>query len=537
MMIVAGSIVCMFTLHHELLLYGEVDQKLSHHVCPANGTATAHLIKAKSYPHVQNYIFYNYTELHHSMASVKNHINNNSTLMATASVAPCRFDPRVTSLLSHFPHVMEHLYACFDYWWDAKQRNPSIKPLLLYDQHQAASLFLKFNTTPFLIGMLDALKSQMGLEMIPLDNYTATSSEMSGVKPQSYHNDFKPIGRIYLLQHVHELIDMVHRHLKNLREKTLQNDPSSLMLIKQRIAERLAKYEKGYPQLSAASQEKLKHLLESKSKTQNIQNLASNSNSTIRNKGTSPQNLSSIRNSHCHDFPPNIGILSRKKTRTIQNIQYLSDRLALAMAAVYQDHQDNRDNLSTIDSDANHPYQADTVEITTNETTSNFTAFTNRRFPISVTYFEKTTFAEQVEFFSTTDILISVHGAQLTGLVFMGNKPCGQLLELYPHNYALPFYFGSLAVQAGVEHSYMYFGEKEMITSSDPTTQIIAPVPGGKVAPQHVLPWEVRLGQTHKERWWARQAHLCPSVDVTVEAIIQLVEDWTTCCREMQQTE
>ena len=50
---------------------------------------------------------------------------------------------------------------------------------------------------------------------------------------------------------------------------------------------------------------------------------------------------------------------------------------------------------------------------------------------IPVKYFEKADFEEQVSFFRSTDILISPHGAQLTGIAFM-NAPCSHVLELFP---------------------------------------------------------------------------------------------------------
>lgn len=48
-----------------------------------------------------------------------------------------------------------------------------------------------------------------------------------------------------------------------------------------------------------------------------------------------------------------------------------------------------------------------------------------------VEYFEDFDFEEQVSFFQETDILIAPHGAQLTGVAFLGN-PCSQLVEVFP---------------------------------------------------------------------------------------------------------
>ena len=50
---------------------------------------------------------------------------------------------------------------------------------------------------------------------------------------------------------------------------------------------------------------------------------------------------------------------------------------------------------------------------------------------VDVKYFEEADFQEQVTWFRSVDILISPHGAQLTGVAFM-NAPCGHVLEIFP---------------------------------------------------------------------------------------------------------
>lgn len=50
---------------------------------------------------------------------------------------------------------------------------------------------------------------------------------------------------------------------------------------------------------------------------------------------------------------------------------------------------------------------------------------------VAVKYFEGETFAEQMDFFRSVDILLTPHGAQLTGLPFM-NAPCSHVVELFP---------------------------------------------------------------------------------------------------------
>lgn len=62
---------------------------------------------------------------------------------------------------------------------------------------------------------------------------------------------------------------------------------------------------------------------------------------------------------------------------------------------------------------------------------------------VDVGYFEGAGFREQVSFFRSVDILITPHGAQLTGVAFM-NAPCSHVLELFPKVRLVPFFFGFL---------------------------------------------------------------------------------------------
>jgi Glycosyltransferase 61 len=72
--------------------------------------------------------------------------------------------------------------------------------------------------------------------------------------------------------------------------------------------------------------------------------------------------------------------------------------------------------------------------------------------PVRIVSFDGWSFAEQVVFMNSVDVLISPHGAQLTSIPFLPN--CASILELFPQGYHPPYYFGSLAVASGVTHSY-----------------------------------------------------------------------------------
>jgi uncharacterized protein YnzC (UPF0291/DUF896 family) len=136
--------------------------------------------------------------------------------------------------------------------------------------------------------------------------------------------------------------------------------------------------------------------------------------------------------------PPRIGILNRRTTRIIMNADDLAHDLS---ELVYVYGKNDGGNAAT------------------NTTTFDYLAPS----PVENTFFEQKSFVQQVEYFRNTDILISGHGAQLTGLPFMANdlddngRSCKQIMELFPNGYALPYYFGSLAVQSGVGHSYVYY--------------------------------------------------------------------------------
>jgi Glycosyltransferase 61 len=158
-----------------------------------------------------------------------------------------------------------------------------------------------------------------------------------------------------------------------------------------------------------------------------------------------------------------IGILDRKKTRRLQN-------LGAVVRAI--EREMNKE-----------PFKAKFV----------------------VSDFEDRTFQEQVQFLSGVDVLVSPHGAQLTGIPFLPN--CARVLELFPAGYLIPQYFGSLAAVAGVQHSYMYLG------GPNPDRE-------AKVAMK-----------TLESRNAARAANLCPHPDAVARSVVELAREWHECCQ------
>jgi hypothetical protein len=124
--------------------------------------------------------------------------------------------------------------------------------------------------------------------------------------------------------------------------------------------------------------------------------------------------------------------------------------------------------------------------------------------PITLKEFESANFADQVDFFSSIDILISPHGAQLTGLPFMPD--CGGLIELFPKGYHIPNFFGSLAIASGLDYGYVYMS-------------------GGNATNETKV-----MSATKSGRGKARTVNLCPSSSKIVDAVRVMTDDWYQCC-------
>jgi hypothetical protein len=120
-----------------------------------------------------------------------------------------------------------------------------------------------------------------------------------------------------------------------------------------------------------------------------------------------------------------------------------------------------------------------------------------------VTYFESASFLDQVDFYSSMDIVISPHGAQLTGIAFM--PACGSVMELFPKGYSLPMYFGSLATSSGLHHSYFYMSQG----SEDEENTMFMSGSGNREA--------------------SRRVDFCGTPSRIVDAVRLLVEEWKQC--------
>jgi hypothetical protein len=74
--------------------------------------------------------------------------------------------------------------------------------------------------------------------------------------------------------------------------------------------------------------------------------------------------------------------------------------------------------------------------------------------PSNVTIFmaEDQPFATQAMSFANADIVVTIHGAGETNILFM--KPCSILIEIYPWQYTPVYVFHGLALKVGIIHEY-----------------------------------------------------------------------------------
>lgn len=296
---------------------------------------------------------------------------------------------------THFPHVMQKLYACFSYWKEHTTR----QPILLTSMPSEAATS-KLNRNPFLNGFLHVMRAQLGVKVMcrdELDIWVNESQNDRGTGTtsrytvQSFH-----ISGGYVLSNVQNLSDLARADLQ-------------------------------LPSTQVTRQ----------------------NNQTI---------------SFCPMVKPRIGILNRRRNagRSISNEEQVVRTIS---------------EMATI-----------SVSLA------------------PVEYFEGRSFRDQVEFFNGVDILISPHGAQLTGIPFMTNKPCSQLLELFPKGYFIPSFFGSLAVNAQVGYSYLY------LSDNNP---------------------EVEQAQDLRERVSVRSMNICPDLALIASSVQSLVQDWCHCKQQL----
>jgi Glycosyltransferase 61 len=140
---------------------------------------------------------------------------------------------------------------------------------------------------------------------------------------------------------------------------------------------------------------------------------------------------------------------------------------------------------------------------------------------VRVEYFEGgRSFAEQVSVLANTDLLISPHGAQLTGLAFLPS-PCSAVLEIFPRGYWIPKFFGSLAATSGVhQHACLYLGAGAHHGGDQQHRGVV-------VNRTHQVQ---EATQSVRDRFRTRSQNMCLPLNQTLQAIQQMIHSWQQCC-------
>ena len=132
--------------------------------------------------------------------------------------------------------------------------------------------------------------------------------------------------------------------------------------------------------------------------------------------------------------------------------------------------------------------------------------------PVVYKTFEGVSHEGQIDFYSSVDILVSPHGAQLSGLPFM--PECGAILELLPMSYYIPYFFGTLAFSANLTSSHLY------LSDGDPMEEVNQTFMNDSSIAAHAFRKRVRAKS------------LCPPVSSIVTSVRALIEKWESCCGE-----
>ena len=179
---------------------------------------------------------------------------------------------------------------------------------------------------------------------------------------------------------------------------------------------------------------------------------------------------------------PTITILNRNKTRQILNDQDIVAELSQRVYEHYHSPLHKNPTLTTINESNN----------------------------IQIEYFDETkSFEEQIQILYSTDILISPHGAALTGIPFLPN--CASVVEIFPLGMHLDTFFGTLSAISNVEHSYVYLTRD---AHSNQQRQM-----------------EVQYGMsTGESRQACRGANLCLPVQEMADVIMTIVKRWERRC-------
>jgi Glycosyltransferase 61 len=407
------------------------------------------------------------------------------TTRAAAAAAVCEFRHNLPNS-HHFPHTMQQLYRCWS-WWQYHANHtaatPSssssssssaaaaaaaapFQPILVLKRariqqrhvNRASSSSSVLGNNRFVQGFLNALKTSINLTIVYDDDeqlFTPTSS-----------SDELAFAMVTAKPQLES-----NRDLYDYRMHSIQDGP---------------------------------HLRATVLQTLTATTTTTMANSTRREDALLVTEDATSQPVCLHNFP-RVTILNRRKTRRILNVQELQ-RAILGLL--------RGDSISISTTKTTQP---GTVAMGNNNNNNNNNNSNDMDVVVRVEYFEGRSFADQVSVMSNTDILISPHGAQLTGLVFLPS-PCSAVLEIFPRGYWIPKFFGSLAATSGVhQHACLYLGASNSAIINR-TQQVHEST------------------QTLRDRIRTRSQNICLPVNRTLQAIQQMIHSWQQCCSGNKDT-
>ena len=392
---------------------------------------------------------------------------------------------------SHFPHAMQLLYMCYTHW----RNNPSRVPVLMHpyeiqDGTNGSNSNSNFRSNAFLRGFLELVESQMKVEVLTgeeiqewLRNNNNTSSTNSSSSIDFETTELRrPVG--YVLSHVEKLNEMVERHFAF--ETTTSGEAAA-----------------GATNTTATQR--------------------SSSTSTNNNNDDDDDDHSTTATTTTVCRLPRIGILNRKPS-SARSILNAEEVVRAIVSGVFEGNATAAARASSLLSSPP---------------------------PVSLYYFEGRDFREQVRFFRGTDLLISPHGAQLTGIPFLAssknnnnnnnkNKSCTRLLEIFHHDYLLPDYFGTLALDSNIEYSYYVVPDADgyryrLSNDNDNETN---KTKHQQWAEKEMIATKIEGRVVNKDRATkAKSKNFCLDPKPIVDAVKDSIRDWCECKNKHQQIE
>jgi len=163
-----------------------------------------------------DYVTVDYDELYRSIAVDEYYNRPNTTARAgmndptLVKAAVCKIEPFFTAKLVHFPHAMQVITKCFDYWVEHSSPENYPNVLLYDDETQGEPLKQGFKSNTFMNGTHKMLTEQFNVTFMSTKEYY--SSEFYHPK-QTVRTFKKPGLDGYVLRHPKEWNELLDRYL------------------------------------------------------------------------------------------------------------------------------------------------------------------------------------------------------------------------------------------------------------------------------------------------------------------------------------